>query len=147
MSIKKRGRPIGALSEATIVRRLAREHILVTDRGIERQVPIAEALLLKLRELALQGDLQAIKEADKYRERAEPDVPHKEAGVLLVPERPSPEQWIKEQEARNRFRTPPDMPESRIPAIVAPLSHQEPRAPSGPGSDHSTPRPQSRLIR
>lgn len=147
---RKRGRPPGVPNIGTIVRRVAAELVTIETADGPRGVTVAEAVLRKVQLLSLTGNLQASRLLDRERERHAPagDEP---AGLLVTPEPPTMEEWVREQEIRNRFRTPPDDPRpgaASTPAPAPPSTSPLPpgagqkRLPSHPGFPHGP-----RLIR
>ena len=103
------GRPKGALGEKAIVQKIAGEIHKVERNGETVEVTTLELLLLTMRNLAMKGDLKAAKWLTEYRERVLPsDAP---GGFLVVPEVKPVDQFIREQEFLNRFRTNPELKE------------------------------------
>lgn len=113
---RKRGRPKGARNIGTIIREVARERITMREGDIAQSVTIAEALLLKARQLAMTGDIRLDKELDKLRQQLDP--PTAEASAYLIaPEQMNAEEWIRRAEIANRFSKPPE--EALSPTIHA----------------------------
>jgi hypothetical protein len=54
-----RGRPKGARSTGTIVTGLLNRKVSLTSAGQRRQVPLKEAIIMRMAEAALKGDLKA----------------------------------------------------------------------------------------
>lgn len=105
----KRGRPKGSRNTTTILRELASELVMVRDARGSHKVPLKEALLLKLRQLMVQGDIKSDKFADKLRAQVAP-VQAALPALLVVPEPMSEAEWIRRAEIENRFKQAPEDP-------------------------------------
>ena len=105
----KRGRPPGSRNERTIVREVAAQQVELTEQGEKRKVTIAEALVLSLERLAMNGEVTAYRALDKLRRKLAPE-PESGTGVLLAPAVLPPEEWIRQAGIRNRFASAPEMP-------------------------------------
>ena len=103
------GRPKGALGEKAIVQKIAGEIHKVERNGETVEVTTLELLLLTMRNLAMKGNLKAARWLTEYRERVLPS--DARGGFLVVPETKPVDQFIREQEFLNRFRTNPELNE------------------------------------
>lgn len=65
-----RGRPKGARSTGTIVTGVLNKKVSLTSAGQRRQVPLKEAIVLRMAEAALKGDLKAAAALFALAERA-----------------------------------------------------------------------------
>ena len=65
-----RGRPKGARSTGTIVTGVLNKKVSLTSAGQQRQVPLKEAIVLRMAEAALKGDLKAAAALFSLAERA-----------------------------------------------------------------------------
>ena len=105
-----KGRPKGARNRKTIVREVANEIHQVREDGELRGRSTLELVLLRLRELALEGkNTQAFEEVHRLIKAYEPQPTDDSTGVLVVPAEMSPEEWIAEQEELNKHRKKPEM--------------------------------------
>lgn len=139
---KTRGRPKGARNVRAIVRDLAGEPVASRDAGGERQVPVVEALLRKLQHLAMAGDIEADKALDRFRQHVDPE-PAAKAGLLVVPQTLSQEEWIRRARIENALKSEPVMPPPAPPPPTPPPS--EPRRP--PPKFQPGIAPRNRLVR
>lgn len=117
----KRGRPKGSRNMSTILRELASELVMVRDARGSRQVPLREALLLKLRQLMVHGDIKSDKFADKLRAQVAP-VQATAPALLVVPEPMGAEEWIRRAEIENQFKQAPEDPFPKGPPPVPPTA-------------------------
>lgn len=141
----KRGRPKGSRNMSTILRELASELVVVRDARGSRKVPLKEALLLKLRQLMVQGDIKSDKFADKLRAQVAPEqaaLP----GLLVVPEPMSEEEWIRRAEIENQFKQAPEDPFPKAPPPVPPTALKS-GVPGGAATTVLPPKRAPRLIR
>lgn len=101
-----KGRPRGSRNARTIVREIASENRKVrTEKGDERLTTF-ELVLLVIANKAMEGDARSVEFLDGYLERNGPPPRPDGAGYLIVPERPSEEEWARRVEANQRkFRT------------------------------------------
>ena len=65
-----RGRPKGARSTGTIVTGVLNRRVSLTSAGQRRQVPLKEAIIMRMAEAALKGDLKAAAALLSLAERA-----------------------------------------------------------------------------
>ncbi len=65
-----RGRPKGARSTGTIVTGVLNRKVSLTSAGQRRQVPLKEAIIMRMAEAALKGDLKAAAALFALAERA-----------------------------------------------------------------------------
>ena len=109
---RKRGRPPGSRNRSTIVQEVAGQKVTINETGVKRSVTLAEALLLRLERMAMNGNTSAVKLLSKLRAKHDPE-PADDAGILLAPELPTKEEWIRQAEIKNSFAEPPIMPEGK----------------------------------
>ena len=103
-----KGRPKGAKSRKTIVRGVANEMHILLEYGERRTRSTLEIVLLRLRNAALYGkDIRAIDELHRLIKKYEPQELNDNACVAVFPAEMSPDEWIAEQEERNKTRKPP----------------------------------------
>jgi len=114
------GRPTGARGEKSIARELAGEIHHVQLNGRKRDVTTFELLLISVRDLAMGGNLRAVKWLDEYRVRL--NLEGETGGFLLVPETMPPEMFIERMLFENRFKT---NPEFRDDQLLAPASQPD----------------------
>ena len=101
-----KGRPKGSKNTKTIVRALAAERHVVTEKGQSVAYTTAELLFITLARKAMTGDVRASRLLDKYRAMFELEPAEMPGGVLLVPERMSIEEWelmMKANKARREY--------------------------------------------
>jgi hypothetical protein len=103
------GRPKGAIGEKAIVQNIAGERHKVQQNGQAIEVNTIELLLISMRNLAMKGDLRAVKWLTDYRARILPV--SGSGGFLVVPETLPPEKWIEREMFLNKFRTNPELKE------------------------------------
>tara|TARA_R110002110_G_scaffold194517_16_gene403500 strand:+ start:9110 stop:9502 length:393 start_codon:yes stop_codon:yes gene_type:complete len=101
------GRPKGSLNVKSIVSKIANEKHKIMEGGKARHHTTIEVLLLKLRNLAIQGDRQAATELNRERDFFNPPS-QEEAGCIIAPGEISAEEWVQREEIHNRFRKPPE---------------------------------------
>jgi len=94
--------PEGSAEErAAIARNIASTRHKVRIDGRHEEHTLAELLLIKLRNLASQGDTRAAREYNKYLTKFAPQTVGG-AGFLVVPGEMSPEEWARATEDHNR---------------------------------------------
>jgi len=104
---KPAGRPKGSKNRKTIVKEIAFEkHKVMTDSG-HQTVSTIELSFLELRNQVASGNAQALRVYDAILKRYDVQIRNEGAGVLLVSAQISAEEWIKEQEKKNKTRKPP----------------------------------------
>jgi hypothetical protein len=103
------GRPNGAIGEKAIVQKVASERHKVQQNGQAIEVNTIELLLISMRNLAMNGDLRAVKWLTDYLARILPD--SGEGAFLVVPETMPPEKWTEREMFLNKFRTDPEFNE------------------------------------
>ncbi|MGY3694623.1 hypothetical protein ACVIGA_004703 [Bradyrhizobium sp. USDA 3240] len=104
---RAQGRPKGARGEKAIAHDIAREIHRFQRNGREEQITTYELLLMTMRDLAMEGNLRAVKWLDDCRARLNPN--GEEGSLLLVPEVMEPEAWIRRTMFENRFKTNPEL--------------------------------------
>ena len=108
---RRGGRMKGARNVRTIVQEIAREGHKVRIEGRIQTLTTAELVVLALSRKAMAGDVRAVREIDRLRDRHGPV--ETTGGVLVVPGEMSPEEWSRRAEIQNRFRKrPPTMDEA-----------------------------------
>jgi hypothetical protein len=103
------GRPKGAIGEKALVQRIAGERHKVQQNGQAIEVNTIELLLISMRNIAMRGDLRAVKWLTDYRAKILPDAGY--GGFLVVPEPMPPEKFIERAMFLNIFRTNPELRE------------------------------------
>jgi hypothetical protein len=106
------GRPKGALGEKAIVQKIASERHKVQQNGQAIEVNTIELLLISMRNLAMKGDLRAVKWLTDYVARVLPD--SSDGAFLVVPETMPPERWIEREMFLNKFRIDPELKEKSV---------------------------------
>jgi hypothetical protein len=81
---------------------------------------MSELLLISVRDLAMGGNLRAVKWLDEYRARL--NLEGETGGFLLVPETMPPEMFIERMLFDNRFKTNPELRED---PLLAPASQPD----------------------
>jgi hypothetical protein len=104
------GRPRGALGEKTIMQNIANELHDLEQQGVRRRVTTFELLLIRMRGLAMEGDLRASKWLTEY-SKSKNIVPDRIYGLLVVPETLTPEEWNAQAERHNALHQ--ENPEDR----------------------------------
>lgn len=79
----------------------------VTEDGRRRRRSTLELMLLALRNRAAEGDVRAFRAFKKFLAKYEPQETHSRSGVLVVPAEMTQEEWIAEQQERNKHRKRP----------------------------------------
>jgi hypothetical protein len=118
------GRPKGAIGEKAIVQKIAGESHKVKQNGREIEVNTMELLLISMRNLAMSGDLLAVKWLTDYRARILPETDH--GGFLVVPEGMPTEDWIRRATFLNKFRVNPELKED--PQLYSANAHIQDKA-------------------
>ena len=103
-----KGRPKGAKNRKTIVKAVANEmHTLIEDGKHRRRSTLA-LVLLRLRNLALEGkNVRAFEEFHRLAKAYQPQATNDDAGYLVVPAEMTQEEWVARQEELNKHRKPP----------------------------------------
>lgn len=94
LSKTRRGRPKGARNVKAVVLKIARERHPVKEGDRVNQLSTVELLLRALIKKAMAGEVQAEKHLERLRDQLAP-VQAIEAGVLVVPEPMSMEEWTR----------------------------------------------------
>jgi hypothetical protein len=98
-----RGRPRGAEGRKQIVRKIANEMHAVVEDGKPRSRSTLELVLLQLRNLAAQGNVQAFRACNNLLERYSPQETERRRGYMIVPKAAaSPEEWVREWGVKGR---------------------------------------------
>lgn len=96
----RKGRPKGAKNRKTIVREIANEMHTVQENGVRRRRSTLELVLLRLRNLAVEGKkTRAFDEFQKLIKKFEPQATNDQAGYLVVPAPVTVEEFIEMQKA------------------------------------------------
>lgn len=107
------GRPKGAIGEKAIVQKVASERHKVQQNGQTIEVNTIALLLISMRNLAMKGDLRAVKWLTDYQARILPDAG--DGSFLVVPEVMPIEKYIRRETFLNKFRTNPERKEDAPP--------------------------------
>ena len=103
-----KGRPKGAKNRKTIVRTVANEMHTVIENGTRRRLSTLELVLLRLRNMALEGkNVRAFNELHRLIKAYGPQEADKIHGVLVAPAEISAEEWIEREMEENKTRTKP----------------------------------------
>jgi uncharacterized protein DUF5681 len=105
------GRPKGAIGEKALVQRIAGERHKVQQNGQTIEVNTIELLLISMRNLAMKGDLRAVKWLTDYRAKVVPEHGAGDVGFLVVPEPMPMGQFSEQQMFLNKFRIDPELKE------------------------------------
>ena len=107
------GRPKGARNRKTILKEIAFERRRVTENGKVRTHSTLDLIILRLRNLALEGkNLRAIEAYQKLEETYLPQTKEQQAACLVVPQPVSEAEYIAKMERKNeelrrrRLQTP-----------------------------------------
>ena len=104
----RKGRPAGARNRKTIIKQVAQEKHQVIEDGRKTLRTTRELVVLRLRNLALEGkNAGAVTEYYKLLSLCEPQTPHDNVGVLVVPAMQSPEEWIENADRANALKREP----------------------------------------
>lgn len=97
-----KGRPKGAKNRKTIVHDVTTEMHNVTENGVRQRRSTLELVLLRLRNMALEGKKpQAFDELHRLIKTYQPQDPDNKLGCLVVPAPKTPEEAIAEGEKAN----------------------------------------------
>jgi hypothetical protein len=89
-----RGRPRGAKGRKQIVAKIANEMHLIVEDGNDRRRSTLELILLQLRNLATQGNIQAFRACHNLLAKYAPQETKTQAGYLIVPKQmTTSEEW------------------------------------------------------
>ena len=103
-----KGRPKGSKNRKTIVNAVANEMHSVTENGKHRRLSTLALVLLRLRNLALEGkNVRAFEEFHRLAKAYQPQATNDDAGYLVVPAEMTQEEWVARQEELNKHRKPP----------------------------------------
>ena len=118
-----KGRPRGSKNRKTIVKTVANEMHSVGENGKRRRLSTLDLVLLRLRNLALEGkSVRAIDELHRLLKVYQPQEARVRGGVLVVPAPMSTEEWIAMVERKNELM---DRYGVRNLAAVAEIERQE----------------------
>ena len=96
----RRGRPRGAKNRKTIVRKVANERHVVTEKGKQRRRTNLELVLIALRNLAIEGNVSAVRAYQAYMAKFDPQ--HRRVrGIALMPAHLTPEEFQAKAEKAN----------------------------------------------
>ncbi len=99
-----KGRPRGSKNRKTIVKTVANEMHSVPENGKRRRLSTLGLVLLRLRNLALEGkSVRAIDEFHRLLKVYQPQEARVRGGVLVVPAPMSQEEWIAKMERKNEL--------------------------------------------
>lgn len=101
------GRPKGAVSVSAITRKFASKRLSYEQAGRRQRLTRLDIVLRQLVALAASGSPAASEALHKLRTKLAPREPDAKAGVLLVPEILSEEEWIAREEKRNKDKIEP----------------------------------------
>ena len=103
-----KGRPTGSKNRKTIVKAVANEmHTLIED-GKRRRRSTLDLVLLRLRNLALEGkNDRAFEELHRLIKAYQPQETNDDVGYLVVPAEMTREEWVAEQMEKNKHRKRP----------------------------------------
>ncbi len=97
-----KGRPRGSKNRKTIVKTVANEMHSVPENGKRRRLSTLDLVLLRLRNLALEGkSVRAIDELHRLLKVYQPQEARVRGGVLVAPAPMSTEEWIAMVEKKN----------------------------------------------
>ncbi len=102
-----KGRPKGAKNRKTIVRAVANETHNLIENGTRRRLSTRNLVILRLRNLALEGNVRAFEEFHRLEKAYGAQDADDSTGYLVVPAPISAEEWIAEQEEQNKTRKRP----------------------------------------
>lgn len=91
-----KGRPPGSKNHKTIMREIAKEMHTVVEDGKQRSRSTLELMLLALRNRAVQGDVRAIDEIQKYMAKYGQQTNRTQGGYLVAPAPMTQEEAIEE---------------------------------------------------
>ena len=104
----RKGRPKGAKNRKTIVKAVANEMHTVPENGKRRQRSTLELVLLRLRNIALEGkNTRAFDEIHRLAKAYEPQVADGVGGYLVVSATATEEEAIAESKKRNAMKKRP----------------------------------------
>lgn len=92
----------GDEERAAIVRRIACEMREVSVDGRKERLSMSELVLLKLRNMAIEGNPRAARAWTKHLETYAPQISNQDAAYLVVPPELTPEEWAAAVEKHNR---------------------------------------------
>ena len=102
------GRPPGSKNRKTIVKTIANEMHTVRENGKWRQRSMLDLVLLRLRNMALEGkDTRAFDEIHRLAKAYEPQVADGVGGYLVFSATATEEEAIAESKKRNAMKKPP----------------------------------------
>lgn len=90
-----KGRPKGANGWKKVLEKVAGEMHNVTEGGKQRQRSTRDLVLLQLRNLAAEGNIQAIRELHKFSPDYDPQEAARGSGYLIVSGPLTVEEWIE----------------------------------------------------
>lgn len=143
---RRRGRPPGRQSKATLLSKIADEHVSIRDVEGAREVSVREAIILRLLFKAATGDIAIMRKLERFRAQLQPTVGIT-PGLLVVPGMMPADEWIAQQERLNTVRRPPEGLSAAVPpSSTSPARPSAPQPPRPPGPPHVPPRPARRQI-
>ena len=102
------GRPKGSKNRKTIVKEVAIEMHVVRENGKRRRLSTLELVLLSLRNMALEGkNVRAFEEFHRLSKVYQPQATNDNVGYLVAPAEMTPEEWMADQEEKNKHRMRP----------------------------------------
>lgn len=106
----RKGRPRGSRNRKTIIREIAQQSHTISEHGKECRRTVLEMMLLALRNLALEGNVRAMRAYEDHLNEFEPQDSSSKYGCMVAPAALSPGEWVAEQERLNAERKCPLMP-------------------------------------
>lgn len=101
------GRPKGAVSVSAITRKFASKRLSLEMSGRRQTLTRLDIVLHQLVALAASGSPSAAEELHKLRAKVTPREADVQAGILLLPEVLSEQEWIATEEERNKDKAEP----------------------------------------
>ncbi|MEM7024096.1 MAG: DUF5681 domain-containing protein [Pseudomonadota bacterium] len=103
-----KGRPKGAKNRRSIVAKVANEMHCVIENGKRRRRSTLELIVLRLRNSAIvDGNVRAFDEHHRLGKTYGTQEVSDHAGVMIAPAEMTPEEWVAEQQEKNKTRQPP----------------------------------------
>ena len=95
------GRPKGSISLQNLTRKVAQKKHVVSIDGRSRRLTTLDLVIIKTQAMAARGHVGAARVMNWLRSQTQPsDAEAAEGGFLLVPETPTPEEFVAQVEAR-----------------------------------------------
>lgn len=102
------GRPKGSKNLKTMMWGIALTPLTMPVGGKKTTLSLMDAILLQLRKAAvIDTSPRAVKLFRRLQEKNQPEITNEHTGLLIAPARMTPEEWIKNQEEKNKTRKPP----------------------------------------